>query len=357
MSDTQSIPVAVIGVGRMGNHHARIYHELPGAQLVAVVDHDMDRAEIIADNYGCDAVPDVATLLERYPNVQAVTIAVPTVFHEDIAVELLSHGVACLVEKPLAQSVKSATRIVEAADAADTLVQVGHTERFNPAVRAVAEMDFMPRFIEVDRVSPLTFRSIDVGVVFDLMIHDLDIVLMMTKSPLVDVRASGIGVIGKHEDVANARLEFENGCVANITASRLALKTERKLRVFSESAYISLDYAKRTGIAIQRTDNVDALREVREQVEQGADLSDLDYMDLVNIRELTINDEEPLRAELSNFLDAVAGHEKPEVDARAGSAAVDAAERVVTAINEHSWHDLDLMRIGELLTGTGPDKD
>ncbi|MEX0741215.1 MAG: Gfo/Idh/MocA family oxidoreductase, partial [Phycisphaeraceae bacterium] len=222
-----------------------------------------------------------------------------------------------------------------------SLVQVGHTERFNPAVRAISELEITPRFIEVDRVSPMSFRSIDVGVVFDIMIHDIDIVLMMAQSPLRDVRAAGVAVLGRHEDVANARLEFEDGCVANLTASRLALKTERKLRVFSETAYISLNYATKSGVLLNRTDNTAALDEVRQQIEHGADLSELDYADLVNVRDITIEDEEPLRAELMNFLDAVAGRARPAVDAAAGFAAVETAQRVVDAIRQHTWSGLD----------------
>ena len=337
----EAMPVAVIGVGRMGRHHARIYHQMPQAELLAVVDPDEDRAGALADDYGCEALESVEQLLERFPQVRAVSIATPTVFHESSASPLLERGVACLIEKPLAGSSESGRRIVELAERNGALVQVGHTERFNPALRAIGELNITPRFIEVDRVSPMTFRSIDVGVVFDIMIHDLDIVLMMSGSGLAEVRATGVAVLGEHEDVANARLAFENGCVANLTASRLALKTERKLRVFSETSYISLDYARKSGVVIQRTDNQQALEDVRAQIEAGADLSDVDYTELVNVEEIKINDEEPLRAELTNYLEAVAGRAAPAVDARAGLAAVEAAERVVSAIRQHKWDGLD----------------
>jgi predicted dehydrogenase len=346
MSDDtiDKIPVAVIGAGRMGRHHARIYHQLPEAKLLAVVDPDEDRAGALADQYGCDCLASVKELLEKYPQVRAVSLATPTVHHAPVAQSLLEHRVACLIEKPLAQSVAEARRIVELADQYGTLVQVGHSERFNPIVRRLAELEIRPRFIEVDRVSPMTFRSIDVGVVFDIMIHDLDIVLMLSRSELVDVRAVGVAVLGKHEDVASARLQFADGCVANLTASRLALKTERKLRLFSETAYVSLDYARKTGVITTRTANAAALEEVRQQIAAGADLSDLDYTQIVNRQELEINDEEPLRGELSNFLAAVAGRARPEVDARAGYAAVDAAQRVVEAIASHRWEGVDLLK-------------
>jgi predicted dehydrogenase len=201
-SSHQKTPVAVIGVGRMGRHHARIYSELPGAELLAVVDGDADRAGAAADQYGCDAAASVEELLAKHPQVRAVSIATPTVSHESCALPLIDRGVACLIEKPLAPSSASAHRIVETAERRGVLVQVGHTERFNPAVRAISELEITPRFIEVDRVSPMTFRSIDVGVVFDIMIHDLDITLMMARSPLREVKAVGVAVLGRHEDVA-----------------------------------------------------------------------------------------------------------------------------------------------------------
>ena len=343
--DSSPIDVAVVGVGRMGRHHARLYHDLPGARLVAVVDADTERAETVAEDYGCAAVSNVEALVQEHPQVRAVSIAVPTVDHEPVARALLGRGIACLIEKPLAGSSDAARRIVDAAAEHNVLLQIGHTERFNPAVRAVADMDITPRFIEIDRVSPMTFRSIDVGVVFDIMIHDLDIVLMMARSPLKEIRAAGVAVLGEHEDVANARLEFADGCVANLTASRLALKTERKLRVFSETAYVSLDFARKTGVVISRTANTEQLERVRARIADGADLADVDYMDLVNVQDLSISDEEPLRAELTNFLDAVAGRAAPAVDAQAGLAAVRAAEQVTTAIAHHTWQGVDSGRI------------
>ena len=339
---TEQTPVAVIGAGRMGRHHARIYHQLEQAKLLAVVDGEADRADALADQFNCDSLTCVDELLAKYPQVKAASIATPTIAHEPTASPLLSRGIACLIEKPLAGSVAEARRIIDAAERHGALVQVGHSERFNPIVKAVSEFDIHPRYIEVDRVSPMTFRSVDVGVVFDIMIHDLDIVQMLTRSEVADVQACGVAVLGKHEDVASARIRFADGCVANLTASRLALKTERKLRVFSENSYISVDYARKTGVILTRTANQAALDEVRHQIEEGADLSDLDYTKLVNAQDIAINDEEPLKAELSNFLDAVAGKAQPAVSGRAGFAAVEAAERVIEAIRAHRWEGVDL---------------
>ena len=344
MAQTQEpVAVAVVGVGRMGRHHARTYAVLPGARLLAVVDADAERAGDAAEEYGCAACATTEELLERFPRVQAVTVATPTKFHVAAAAPLLRAKVACLVEKPIAGSVAEARELVELAGRTGTPLQVGHTERFNPAVRAVAALNIPARFVEVDRVSPMTFRSLDVGVVLDLMIHDLDIVLMLARSGVKSVEAVGVAVMGEHEDVASARVHFENGCVANLTASRLALKTERKLRLFSEAAYVSLDYQRRSGVVIHRTANDAALGDVRAQIAGGADLSSLDYSKLVRVDELSMGQEEsdPLRAELTSFLECVRTGRRPEVDAEAGLAAVDAAERVRAAIRAHRWEGLD----------------
>lgn len=348
MTTESTIPVAVVGVGRMGRHHARTYKKLPQAKLLAVVDADEDRAATVADEYNCDFVPSVDALLERYPQVRAVSVAVPTIYHAKAAKPLLARGVACLVEKPLAATMEEARDLADWATTHSAVLQVGHTERFNPAVRAIMATGIVPRFMEVDRISPMTFRSLDVGVVMDMMIHDLDIVLALAGSPLARVDATGVPLLSKHEDVASARLVFESGCVANLTASRLALKTERKLRIFSEDAYVSLDYQKRTAILIRRSDNAQALDDLRTQLEAGADLSAVDYSKIVNVTEMRMDTpsegpldmNDPLTAELSSFLDAATGKIAPVVDGQAGFAAVSAAQAVAQAIREHKWQGL-----------------
>ncbi len=341
MSEQRTLQVAVIGVGRMGHHHARTYHEMDDVELVGVVDGDEARRDEVAAEFNCKAYPTLESLLTAHPDLAAISVATPTVHHANAAEQLLPQGIACLIEKPLAASSTEAAAIARLAEEHATICQVGHTERFNPAVRAVAEMDLHPRFIEVDRVAPMSFRSVDVGVVFDLMIHDLDIVLMMSRSPLVDVRAVGVGVLTEHEDVANARLLFEDGCVANLTVSRLALKTERKLRMFSESAYLTLDFAQRSGLLVSTDDHQEVLQKVRERLSRGEDLSGLDYMGLLKVQPLQIPDEDPLRAELTHFLDCVRSGDRPSVDAEAGRAAVDAAEQVVRAIRAHRWEGIE----------------
>ena len=350
MSDTSSaIKVAVVGVGRMGGHHARTYANLDIANLVGVVDFNLDRASEMAEKYNCQAFASADDLLAQHPDVAAVTVAVPTAFHVAAATPFLQRGIACLVEKPLAPTAEASAHLVELAEAHNAILQVGHTERFNPAVRAVAALGMRPRYIEVDRISQMTFRSLDVGVVMDMMIHDLDIVLMLAGSELETIDATGVSVISEHEDVANARLVFTNGCVANLTASRLAMKVERKMRLFSEHAYVSLDYQRRDGVVIELSDNDELLKDLRTRLAGGEDLSSLDYSDLVSIDQLNMDpadgESDPLTAELRSLLQCVQTGRRPEVDGRAGRAAVEAALGVVDAIARHRWEGVEKPRV------------
>src|SRR5213083_1209118 len=283
------VPVAVVGCGRMGKLHARVYSQMSQVRLVGVYDAHHETADEVAEEFGCRAFKNLRDLL---PQVAAASVAVPTKFHHDLAEPFLKRGVACLIEKPLAKDVFEARKIVEASHKYSAIVQVGHIERFNPAIRAMQQLAIRPRFIEVVRISPLTFRSIDVGVVLDMMIHDIDIVLRLANSPVTKIDAVGVSVIGDVEDICNARLTFENGCVANLTASRVALKTERKLRVFSPDAYVSLDYQKKYGIVAKRGGNVDKIRETVAKIRSGEidDITQLDFADLVSVEELQIDD-------------------------------------------------------------------
>lgn len=337
-SSSSAIPCAVVGVGRMGNHHARVYSQLSGATLVGVYDASSDRAKEIAGKYGCRAFTgDLSDLLNLPERLQAVSVCVPTVAHLNVARPFIEAGIACLIEKPLASSIDEAGQLAALAAKHGTTLQVGHIERFNPAVRALSRHDdLVPRFIEVHRVSPMTFRSVDVGVVFDMMIHDLDVILMLAGAEPTAIQSAAVSVLGTSEDVCNARLEFPNGCVANVTASRLALKTERKLRLIADDAYVSIDYAKKNGVMIRRTANAEQLDAVRAELAAGADLSDLDYMSLINVDTLDIDDEDQLQMELSDFLDAVRTGRRPTVDVNAGFAAVRTAQRIVDEARRHA---------------------
>lgn len=329
------IPVGVIGTGRMGRLHTRVYSQMPGVQLVGVYDANADAAEAVASEFGTRPFASPAELLG---NVRAVTVAVPTSAHLAMARECFAHRVNCLIEKPLAKDVAEAREIAETAKKLGLTVQVGHIERFNPVVRAMSRLDVRPQFIEVTRVSPLTFRSIDVGVVLDIMIHDIDIVLSLAQSRVANVDATGVSVIGDVEDVCNARLTFENGCVAVLTASRLALKTERRLRVFSTDAYVSLDYQKKYGIVARRSENLHAIRDAVAKIRSGEieDLSQLNYQELVHVEELKIDDTEPARAQQEAFIHAVRAGSRPIVSADDGLAAVETAARIVAAMPKTS---------------------
>jgi predicted dehydrogenase len=327
----------------MGRHHAKKYASLPGSKLVAVVDGDLDRRESVADQCGCQALERVEQLLDL--GIDAVSIAVPTVHHLACAAPLLEAGIACLIEKPLAGDEHEARALAELARGSGAALMVGHIERFNPAVRALqkAQKDtgiaVLPRFIEVHRVSPMTFRSVDVSVVMDMMIHDLDVVLwLMGGIEPTDIHASGVAVLTQHEDVCNARLEFDcpqGRCVANITASRLAFKTERKTRIIGENAYVSIDYGAKNGVMIRRTANQMQMEEVREALRHGADLSNLTYPNLVAIEPLQIDDADQLELELTSFLDAVRTGGNPPIDAEAGFAAVRNAQPIMAEVRKH----------------------
>ena len=328
---SEQLAVGVIGCGRMGKLHARVYGQMPQVRLVGVYDVEHANAIDVASEYRTAAFEQIDDLLEQ---VQAVTIAVPTQFHLEVAKLCLDRGIACLIEKPLAKSVEEGKQIVELSRRNGTLVQVGHIERFNPAVRAMERLAIRPRYIEVVRISPLSFRSLDVGVVLDMMIHDIDIVLKLACSKVKHIEAVGVGVMGDVEDICNARLSFENGCVANLTASRLALKTERKLRVFSADAYVSLDYQKRLGMVAHRKENVETIRQVVQRIREGEvqDPTQLNYPNLVHVEELKIDDVEPLRAQLDAFVESINTKGPPVVSAEEGLAAVELAGRIVKAI-------------------------
>ncbi|MGE3181570.1 MAG: Gfo/Idh/MocA family oxidoreductase [Phycisphaerae bacterium] len=341
---TDRLPVAVVGVGHMGRHHVRKYSEMKDVKLVAVIDSNLERARQIGEEFN---VPYATELTPDLGDVAAVSIAVPTVYHLKVAAPLIERGIAMLIEKPLAQNVQDARKIAALAEQHGTIVQVGHTERFNPAVRAVERMKVRPKFVESHRISPFTFRSADIGVTFDMMIHDIDIVLSLIQEPVARVDAVGVNVLGPHEDIVNARVTFAGGAVATLTGSRLATKTERKLRVFSESAYISLDYQKKMGIAVQREMNVDVIKFARERnIEDLSQISAADYVKLVKVEPLIIQDKDALADELETFLSCVRTRQRPPVSAEDGVAAVALAEQIVECVQSHQWDGPEGSRVG-----------
>ena len=334
--EDKKIRTAVVGAGKMGSIHAKVYSQLPDSQLVAVVDADKARASQLAEKYGCAVYTDCAEILGK---VDAVTIATPTTTHLELAKLFLRNRIPVLVEKPLASSVREGRKIVSWARRYDTVVAVGHSERCNPVAQALKRLDIEPKFIEAQRVSPYPFRSTDVGVVLDIMIHDIDIILSLARSKIKRVDAVGVTVIQGGEDICNARLAFDNGCIANLTASRLALKTERRVRVFSREAYVSIDYLKKGGIVIKTDPN----KNVVDMIKQWRGRSDfnpasVNWPDLLHVEQLAIDDKEPIRLEQEAFLRAVKDRSfAPEVSAEEGLAALRCAQKILRAVRKHKW--------------------
>jgi predicted dehydrogenase len=330
------IRTAVIGAGKMGSIHAKVYRQLPESELVAIVDTDPAKAAQLAEQHGCSACTDCAEILDK---VDAVTIATPTTTHLQLAKPLLRYRIPVLIEKPLASSVREGRKIVALARRYDTVVAVGHSERCNPVVQAMKRFSIEPKFIEAHRVSPYPFRSTDVGVVLDIMIHDIDIVLSLANSKVRRVDAVGVNVIDGSEDICNARILFDNGCIANLTASRLALKTERRVHVFTRQAYLSVDYLKKTGIVIKADPNKNVVEWIREQRQRGDfNPASVNWLDLLHIEPLEIDDKEPIRLEQEAFLRAVKDRSfTPEVSAEEGLAALRCAQQILRAIKKHKW--------------------
>lgn len=325
----------VIGVGRMGRHHARVYAQMSDAELVGVVDRDLSRATDIVEEWGGTAWDSIEDLIEA--GVDAVTIATPTTHHREAAEQLLEAGVACLIEKPLAPNAEDAAAISEAASRAGVALQVGHVVRYDPVMQAIKSLgDIHPRHLELHRISPMTFRSVDVGVVLDMMIHDLDLLTMLVGMAPDSVAASSVAVLGEAEDVCNVRMTYrlnERGqeCVANLTASRLAMKTERTLRIISEDMYVSADFVNRKVKVVRKSSNANQITELRERLASGEDLSSLNYLDVIDFEDLAVDDREPLRLQAEDFLSAVRSGTRPQIDAEAGSLAVQVAERIIEA--------------------------
>jgi len=321
------ISVAVVGVGVFGRNHARIYKELElqgePVRLLGVVDPDTNRADAVAREFECKAFGSVQQLLTTHSEVQAASVAVPTVHHLAVARELMNAGVDVLIEKPLATSLAEADELVALAAKKKRVAQVGHLERFNPAVRATLPVLTQPMFFEVHRLSVFTPRSLDVDVVLDLMIHDLDIVLAFAKSPVKEVRAVGLPILSGKVDIANVRLEFESGCIANFTASRVSTERVRKLRFFQPKQYVSIDYGRQEVLVFT--------------VESGgAAAANPSVNPQIGVAKPAVASEEPLHAELRAFLRAVRERSTPQVSLEEGRRALTLALEILVAIRDHA---------------------
>jgi predicted dehydrogenase len=318
--------VAVVGVGVFGRNHARVYRELEKqgepVRLMGVVDPNLDRADSVAREFGCRAFGSIAQMLTTHSEVRAASVAAPTVHHLEVARTLMKADVDVLIEKPLSPSLAEADELVKLASAHRRIAQAGHLERFNPAVRATLPLLTQPMFFEVHRLSVFTPRSLDVDVVLDLMIHDLDIVLSLVDSPVKEVRAVGLPILSGKVDIANVRLEFESGCVANLTASRVSTERVRKLRFFQPGQYISLDYGRQEVLvfSIAADGKASGIPSVNPQI---------------SVSKPPVSSEEPLHAELRSFLRAVRERSTPVVSLEDGRRALALALEIVAAIREH----------------------
>ena len=321
--ESKKIRVAVVGTGEFGRNHARVYRELDGAELVGVFDENQERATAVAVEYQTRVLKSLEELPGR---VDAASVAVPTVAHAEVGCRLLEMGLDVLVEKPMAVNLAEADALLKAAKKNGRILQVGHVERFNPAVIAVEPILNRPLFFEVHRLGVFTPRSLDVDVIYDLMIHDLDILLAMVNEPVVEVKAVGIPVLTEKVDIAHSRLEFAGGAVANITASRVSTERVRKMRFFQQHEYISLDYARRDALRI-------GVKKPGPQPEFG-------------FEKLNAPAVEPLHAELEAFINASRSRKEPRTNGKAGRAALELASRVMASIQEHAAR----VQIGSFVT-------
>jgi len=315
-----------VGAGVFGRNHARVYKELEqqgeAARLIGVVDTDLNRADAVAREFGCRGFGSIRQMLTTHSEVRAASVAAPTVHHLAVARELIEAGVDVLIEKPLAATLAEADELVQLATAHKRIAQVGHLERFNPAVRATLPLLSRPMFFEVHRLSVFTPRSLDVDVVLDLMIHDLDIVLAFANSPVKEVRAVGLPILSGKVDIANVRLELESGCIANFTASRVSTERVRKLRFFQPRQYISLDYGRQEVLVftVGPDGTTTGVPSVNPQIK---------------VAKPPVASEEPLHAELKSFLQAVRQRSTPLVPIDDGRRALALALDIVAAIRQH----------------------
>jgi len=292
-------------------------------RLVGVADPDISRADAVAREFGCRGFGSVDQLISTHSEVQAASVAVPTTQHREVAGALMEAGIDVLIEKPVATSVVEANELIEISQKSGRIAQVGHLERFNPAVRATVPLVTKPMFFEVHRLSVFTSRSLDVDVVLDLMIHDLDVVLSLVNSPAREIRAVGLPILSDKVDIANVRIEFESGCVANFTASRVSTERVRKLRFFQPQQYVSVDYARQDVMVFSLG-------------KEGRDFGNPSVNPQINVAKPAVVAEEPLHAELRSFLECVRERSKPVVSLESGRNSLSLALDIVGAMSDHS---------------------
>jgi predicted dehydrogenase len=328
------LKIAVIGVGHLGKEHARIYSDMPDVSLAGIVDINKERGEEVAQRYNTKYYSSYKEILDK---VDAVSVVVPTKSHYEIAKELLKNGIPVLVEKPMTGTVSEAEELIRLSKSNNTVLQPGYVERFNPAIQAIQKLDVSLKFIECHRLSPFTFRSADISVVLDLMIHDIDIILYLSKSKVKKIDAVGVNVISDKEDIANARIQFENGCVANITASRVSFEPMRKIRLFSEDSYISLDYQKQEAMIYKKSPEL-TLKSINVEDKDVSTIKDLKsfvFGDLLKIERIKMDNQEPLKKEIESFVNCIKNGENPVVSGEEGLAAIKTASIIKDEIEKN----------------------
>jgi len=332
------LKLAVVGVGALGKHHARILAGLETIELVAVAETNAETGRAIAAAHATEWVADYHDLFNR---IDAVSIAVPTRFHLPVAAEFLRRGIPTLIEKPLAATLAEAEQLVQLADDRETLLQVGHVERFNPAMRVAARLSGSPKYIRAERLSPYAFRSTDIGVVHDLMIHDLDLVLDLVDSAVCDVQAFGLSILGGHEDCVQARLFFENGCIADLTSNRVNPVVKRSLLIWSERGTVSADLTSREVVSYSASETLRYGTPPLERAAQpDADIEQLKrdvFGKFLKVEQPTVPAADALTDELADFVDCIRTHRRPLVDGHCALAAMRVADRVLERVADHQW--------------------
>lgn len=342
--------VAVVGVGALGRHHARILAGIEGVNLFAVADTNADQGQAIAEQNGSRWVSDYRDLFQE---ADAVSLAVPTHAHLAVASEFLSRKIPVLVEKPIACNLEEAEELVRIADAHNTLLQIGHVERFNPATQAAFERCSNPRFIRSERVSPYTFRSTDIGVIHDLLIHDIDLVLSLVNSPVRNVEAFGVSVMGEHEDAVQARLRFQNGCIADLTASRICPSAKRTMQIWGASGCVNVDFTSREVTSYRPSETLlygtPPLERARKA---GANIEALKqdvFGTFLKVDSPDVSSADALTAELTSFVEAIQSNSEPLVGGEQALEAMQVAEQVLEAVNCHEWNGSQQGAVGPFI--------
>ncbi len=319
------IKCGVAGVGSLGQHHARIYATLPDAELTGIFEPSDARAEETCTKHNCRRFASIEELGEA---CDAISIVVPTDKHALVALPLLAQGCHLLIEKPICANLAEAEQVLAAARQHHCLVQVGHIEHFNPVMSYLEKHTGRPQYITTERLAPYTTRGTEVGVVLDLMIHDIGIVLALVKSPIRRIDSVGINVLSKTEDIANARIEFENGCVANLSASRMSLKKNREIRVFQDNAYLSLDFMNQKGHLVKKSDLIAYGVKLKIGLAKAGDASS------IPVHEIPIEKGEPLAIELAHFIESVRAVKQPKVGGALGKSALEVAITITDQIRQ-----------------------